>query len=177
MTDDELIAKYIERDPNKPGKSNAVISGYWYHIWVIIGDYLSNGCNTTETATGFHLPLEAVEAALAYYRKHKDAIDMRLDANNDNDIFEGMSPDDAAFVSQHVRPHVLGIGRSRAALIDSGVSVWAIIGEWQRNGGDIEETARAYDVSTTAVKAALAYYKYHRRFIDAYIEELNDDVA
>jgi uncharacterized protein (DUF433 family) len=79
--DDDLIAKYIEPNPNRPGADEVRLAPYGQSVWAIIGDYRVVEGDVQEVAADYDLPVEAVEAALAYYRRHKDIIDNRLAAN------------------------------------------------------------------------------------------------
>lgn len=77
----ELIAKYIEPNPNKPGADEVRIKGYLMPVWALVGDYRGQGGNISAVASGYRVPVEVVEAALAYYRKHREVIDNRLATN------------------------------------------------------------------------------------------------
>jgi uncharacterized protein (DUF433 family) len=80
--DDPLIQTYIEPNPNKSGADEVRIRGYGTSVWAIIG-YLDSGDEKelAAIAHGFQIPLEAVQAAVEYYRRHKAIIDNRLAAN------------------------------------------------------------------------------------------------
>jgi len=83
MTSDEaLVARYVEENPYRPGAANVrLVSPYGVPVWALVG-YLSVVENDpVRVAEDYELPLEAVEAALAYYRQHKTAIDARIAAN------------------------------------------------------------------------------------------------
>ena len=54
----------------------------------------------------------------------------------------------------------------RARVNETGVPVAALIMYWE-GIPDIQEVARAYDLTPIAVEAALAYYARHRDLIDA----------
>ncbi len=77
---DALVAAYIEQNPNRFGTDEARLKGYGVAVWAIIG-YWKGAGDLTETTEGYDVPIEAVEAALAYYDRHGDIIDARLDAN------------------------------------------------------------------------------------------------
>jgi uncharacterized protein (DUF433 family) len=82
MTEDELIACYIVPDPQKASKAEARVKDRWVSVWALIG-YLQGGANgdVDEVAGAYDISREAMEAALAYYRRHKCLIDARLEAN------------------------------------------------------------------------------------------------
>ena len=79
--DDELIAKWIERDPYHPGKGDARVKEYGVHVWALVGHSWGVDGDATKVAKDYDLPLEAVEAALAYYRRYAAFIDDRLEAD------------------------------------------------------------------------------------------------
>lgn len=81
--DQELITKYIELDPDRPWRDRARIIGYGVEVWSLIGYLKGMDGNRAEVAAGFDLPVEAIEAAEAYYRRHKEIIDNRIDPEGD----------------------------------------------------------------------------------------------
>ncbi|MCC7103945.1 MAG: DUF433 domain-containing protein [Chloroflexi bacterium] len=58
-------------------------------------------------------------------------------------------------------------GLADARLRDSGVPIWALIGHLRVIGQDTAQLARDYEISAEAVAAALAFYRHHKRVIDA----------
>lgn len=81
MTDEELIDKYIELNPNRPGRAEARVVGYAVPVWALVGYLEAVDGDVAQAAHDYRLPEEAVEAAVAYYRRHKTLIDARLEAN------------------------------------------------------------------------------------------------
>jgi uncharacterized protein (DUF433 family) len=81
MTNDELIKRYIEPNPWKPQAEEAWLIESAIPVWSLIGDWKANGRNAARVAQDFEISEEEVRAALAYYRRHKCAIDTRLAAN------------------------------------------------------------------------------------------------
>jgi uncharacterized protein (DUF433 family) len=78
-TRDALIDRYIRLTPgDTPDRAWLADSGV--DVWAIIG-YL-RGFSIDETAADYEIPREAVEAALAYYDRHKALIDARLRVND-----------------------------------------------------------------------------------------------
>ncbi len=74
----DLIARYIEQDPHRPGRYNARLTPY---VWAIAGRFEAvNHGDLDAAAADYDIPREAVEAALAYYERNKPAIDARLEA-------------------------------------------------------------------------------------------------
>ncbi|HLH22305.1 MAG TPA: DUF433 domain-containing protein [Chloroflexota bacterium] len=80
-TDAELISRYVELDPDRPGPAEARIIGTGVPVWALIGHYQATGRDPAYVAASYDLPLAAVEAALAYYRQHQAVIEARLAAN------------------------------------------------------------------------------------------------
>ncbi len=81
MTDDELIARYIARNPRRSGLDEALITPYAIPVWAIVGYLGIEGADVARVAADYDIPIQAVEAALAYYGRHKQAIDARIAAN------------------------------------------------------------------------------------------------
>jgi len=81
MTDQELIDKYIEPNRDRSSMAEARVAGYGVPVWALGGHLEAVHGDVAQVAHDYRLPLEAVEAALAYYRRHKILIDDRLEAN------------------------------------------------------------------------------------------------
>jgi uncharacterized protein (DUF433 family) len=82
MHDDELIARHIELDSFRPWPGDARLRGSGVHVWALVGYYLNAvDEDATRVAHDYDVPLKEVEAALAYYRRHKCEIDARLAQN------------------------------------------------------------------------------------------------
>jgi uncharacterized protein (DUF433 family) len=81
LGDDPLVLKYIQIDPDWDSEDDARIMGHGVQVWALIGALDGNESDVEEVARDYRIPLEAMEAALAYYRSHKDAIDCRLAAH------------------------------------------------------------------------------------------------
>lgn len=77
---DVLIDRYIALYPGTPGVDEAWLPEYGYPVWAIAADYLA-GRSVDVSAREFHIPREAVEAAIAYYHRHRSRIDARLAQN------------------------------------------------------------------------------------------------
>lgn len=81
---DSLIARHIE-----PYPGDARIAEYRLRVedggvpvWAIIGAATETGDNLDAVARAYHTSREAVEAAWAFYQRHRAAIDARLDEND-----------------------------------------------------------------------------------------------
>ena len=83
-----------------------------------------------------------------------------------------------------VKPDPHRPGKARSRLVDHEVPVWGLIlflmsehsldDPLRATEEQILDTADAYDLPVVAVRAALAYYKHNRRYVDALIT-LNAD--
>ena len=76
-----LIERWVELDPARPGPAYARLTEYGIHIWALIGHLPAAEDDVAQVASDYHIPVEAVEAALAYYRRHRTAIDAKLEAD------------------------------------------------------------------------------------------------
>jgi uncharacterized protein (DUF433 family) len=81
MQDDTIIARYIEQNPHYPSLDAARVKQYGVSVWSIIAHLRAVGGDVARVAAHYALPCEAVEAAIAYYRQHKNLIDARIAAN------------------------------------------------------------------------------------------------
>lgn len=79
--EDDLIARYIERNPNHPGPADVRLIDSCVPVWALAGQYRALDGDAEQLAADYALPGEAVEAALAYYRRHRAVIDARIAAN------------------------------------------------------------------------------------------------
>ncbi len=81
MTNDELITKWIELNPHKERKEEAVIRDTLVPVWSVVGYSEAYHGDLARVAEALAIPLEAVEAAMAYYMANKCVIDSRIEAN------------------------------------------------------------------------------------------------
>jgi hypothetical protein len=81
MSDDELIARWIEPDPFKRSAAEVMLKDSGVHVWAIIGHWYGVEENAAEVARDSEIPIEAVEVALAHYRRHPELIDDRLESH------------------------------------------------------------------------------------------------
>jgi uncharacterized protein (DUF433 family) len=77
----ELIDRYIEPNPHIPGEDEVRIVGYGVPVWALIGHFKAVNQDRCVVAHDYALPLEAVDAALAFYHRHRAVIDARIAAN------------------------------------------------------------------------------------------------
>lgn len=82
LTDDALIDKYIFPSPRRGGIANMVVEPYVIPVWALIGSLLLwENATPEEVASSYEISLEAMQAAIAYYHRHKAVIEARIDAN------------------------------------------------------------------------------------------------
>ncbi len=82
-TPDELIERYIDPGSTTWGAAEARLTDVGVHVWAVVGAWRVDGEDIDQAATDCDLPREAVEAALAYYARHRLVIDARLTLNAD----------------------------------------------------------------------------------------------
>jgi uncharacterized protein (DUF433 family) len=82
MSNGDLIQRYIEPNPNRPGLDEARLRDYGVAIWAIIGYWRGYNGDVDRVAREYVVPREAVEAAVEYYRQHEAVIDARIQAND-----------------------------------------------------------------------------------------------
>ena len=80
--EDELIAAYVALDPNRPSVDRARLIGSLVPVWALVGALPAYDHDLSQVADAYDLPLEAVEAAMAFYRKNRCGIDARLAAHD-----------------------------------------------------------------------------------------------
>ena len=76
-----MIEDYIEEDPFRPGPADARLRGSGVHVWILAAQLPAFNGDATALAAAYHLPLEAITAALAYYRRHQKPIDALIARN------------------------------------------------------------------------------------------------
>ena len=70
------------RQPYRPGIADAILAEYGVPVWALVGAIRLAGATPDEVTEGYEVPREAVDAALAYYQRHRLVIDARIAANN-----------------------------------------------------------------------------------------------
>jgi uncharacterized protein (DUF433 family) len=76
-----LIARHIGPHPMNPGLDEYWLADPGVSVWAVVGAYKVEEGNADEVAAAYHLSREHVDAALAYYARHRDLIDNRLAQN------------------------------------------------------------------------------------------------
>jgi uncharacterized protein (DUF433 family) len=73
-----LIARWIRPHPHRNGAADVVVAESDVPVYALIGDLATVAGDLDRVAADYEVPREAVEAALAYYRRHRDLIDARM---------------------------------------------------------------------------------------------------
>lgn len=79
--EEELIARFIELDSRRPGLDEARVIGSGVPVWALVPHLQAGDGDVDAVAAAYGLPREAVEAAAAYYCRHRSIIDARIEAN------------------------------------------------------------------------------------------------
>jgi uncharacterized protein (DUF433 family) len=77
MSDEELIERHVVPDPQKSGRAHARVQPSNVSVWVIASD-LSRGATADQILSDYDLLPEELQAAKAYYCRHKDLFDAYL---------------------------------------------------------------------------------------------------
>jgi uncharacterized protein (DUF433 family) len=78
LPDDDLIERHIVCRQSWQGVDDVRMVESGTPVWLVIDYDQSHGNNTDCVAHAYGLTDEAVEAARAYYRRHRDVIDARI---------------------------------------------------------------------------------------------------
>lgn len=81
--DQQLIERWIDPESRRYGRAEARLKQYGVSVWVLMSYWYYGQGDIDRAAKEYHLPREAVEAALAYYRQHQKYIDARILLNED----------------------------------------------------------------------------------------------
>lgn len=76
---DALIARYIIPHPWRAGRANYVLEESGISVWAIIASLRLGDGNFDGTAAMYGIPREQVEAVWAYYLRHREVVDDRLE--------------------------------------------------------------------------------------------------
>ncbi len=79
--EDALVREYIEENPYHPGPADVRLRRAAVPVWALVNYWRAADGDLERVARDYHLPAEAVQAALAYYRRHEAVIAARIAAN------------------------------------------------------------------------------------------------
>ncbi|MHB8576614.1 MAG: hypothetical protein ACYDCQ_14925 [Dehalococcoidia bacterium] len=77
------LARFIDANSVVDGASEARLATYGMHVWAIIGYLRAADGDAHEVARAYDVPIEHVNAAMAYFALHTDAINARLVLNSE----------------------------------------------------------------------------------------------
>jgi uncharacterized protein (DUF433 family) len=80
-TEQQLILRWITPNPHKPGPADAWVLPGHVSVWAVIRQLELEGGDPASVTEVYELPVEAIEAARAYYLQHKRAVDARIQQN------------------------------------------------------------------------------------------------
>jgi len=75
LTDDELIEKYLEPDPNTGDPAEWRLKERGVPVWVLIAYLLPDASNAGQVMSDYQISRASMAAAQAYYRRNKWIID------------------------------------------------------------------------------------------------------
>jgi uncharacterized protein (DUF433 family) len=81
MAVSDLIAQYVEEDPRRSGPADARLRDSGVPVWALVAQLPAFDGDPARLASSYDVPLDAVKAALAYYRRNKKLIDARIALN------------------------------------------------------------------------------------------------
>lgn len=76
----DLIRRWIEPSPHRSSPAEAWLVESAVPVWAIVG-YMDAVRDVERVAVDYQAPWEAVEATLAYYRRHRESINARIAVN------------------------------------------------------------------------------------------------
>lgn len=79
--EDRLIAEYVALNPERPSVDRARLIDSLVPVWAVVGALPAYDHDLSQVAIAYDLPIEAVKAAIAFYRQHRCAINARLAAH------------------------------------------------------------------------------------------------
>lgn len=84
---DQLIAEYIDPDPDRRGVTEAVTREGYVPVWALIGQLEASQGDLDDLASAYGISIDAARAAIAFYGRYRQAILARLLVNN-SDLVE-----------------------------------------------------------------------------------------
>lgn len=79
--EEKLIARWIEPNPHKPGPAEDWVLPQVVSVWALIWQLQLDKWQIQLVAEDYDLPVEAVEAAVVFYHRHKTEVDARIARN------------------------------------------------------------------------------------------------
>jgi uncharacterized protein (DUF433 family) len=79
--EETLIREHIEENPYHPGPADVRLRGAAVPVWALVNYWRAAEGDSERVARDYYLSAEAVQAALAYYRRNEAVIAARIAAN------------------------------------------------------------------------------------------------
>ena len=76
--DDRLISAYVKIDPHISNEAEVRLAGSLIHVWAIVAQLKVNDFDVSQTARDYGISEIEVQAAHAYFRRHREAVDARI---------------------------------------------------------------------------------------------------
>ena len=74
----DLIARYIQPNPHRPGIAHFVVRDEWISVWALVAYYETVQGNIAQVTHDYTIDPRYVRAALAFYAEHTEEIDAFL---------------------------------------------------------------------------------------------------
>ncbi len=78
---DALIKKWIEPNSHRWSSGRARVKKYGISVWALVGLLQGVDGDVAAVTRAYDIPVEVVQAALAYYERHRVVIDGRIAEN------------------------------------------------------------------------------------------------
>ncbi len=188
LSDDELIEKYVEPDPNddSPAFWRLKEEEMGVPVWALIAVLADDESNAEQVAQDYRISPEAMDAALAYYRRKGRYIDAwnLLNSGEEPEQTRNSGEEersrgrvsssqlsDEKLIEHYLEPDPNTGDPAEWRLKDEemGYPVWSIIAVLVKDLSNAEQVIHDYRISPEALEAAWAYYRCNDWIIDARI--------
>jgi uncharacterized protein (DUF433 family) len=86
----ELMRTWLQDHPHRVSPWDVVVVPRFVSVWAIIGQVEASLGDLDDVAEAYEIPIDAVRAALAYYRRFPEVIEARIDANEGTSYLESL---------------------------------------------------------------------------------------
>lgn len=77
-SEEQLITRWVEPNPHTAALAEAWVLPHCVSVWTVIRQLELDAGQIADVAGAYDIPDEAVQAAIAYYHRHKQEIDARI---------------------------------------------------------------------------------------------------
>lgn len=190
LTDDELIERYVEPDPNDnhPAIWRLKEEERGVPVWALIAVLAEDGSNAEQVAHDYDISSEAMAAAQAYYRRNGRYIDAwnltnwgedpdqernatgEVEGDQGKGSAGSAQASDDELIEKYLEPNPNTDHPAKWRLKEEelGYPVWAIMAVLEEDGANAAQVIHDYQISPEALEAVRAYYRRKKRFIDAW---------